>query len=177
MALVAQFVIARNEEHAVACGDAEKRYETNYGGDAHGTACQPYGHDATDEGEREIDHDDGTLDGIFELIEEQQEDDEEREDGCHEEHARCGLLALELAAILDVVALGQLDAGREARADIGDYARHVAPRHVGGDDNLAGDILTVDGVGACCAADVGDIGEWDFAIRAVDGYVADLVGR
>lgn len=72
-----QVVVVADEQHAVAGGDAEQRYEADDGRDAHFAGGQQQGKDASDEGQRQVDENDGTLLDAAELVVEQQEDDDD----------------------------------------------------------------------------------------------------
>ncbi len=67
--------------------------------------------------------------------------------------------ALELAAVLDVVALGQRHRVADAAADVLDHAVQVAPGDVGHHHDLALHVLAADDVGAAVLADVGQRGQ------------------
>ena len=52
--LGAEVVVAGNEEHAVACGDAEERDEADDGGNADDASRKAYGQHAADEGKGKV---------------------------------------------------------------------------------------------------------------------------
>ena len=66
-----------NEQHAVACGDAEERDESDDGRYAHFARCEKQHEDSADEGERQVDEHHGALADAAELHEQEQEDDDD----------------------------------------------------------------------------------------------------
>ena len=72
-----QVVVVADEQHTVTRGDAEQRDEADDGRDAHLAGGQQQGEDASDEGQRQVDEDDGALPDAAELVVEQQEDDDD----------------------------------------------------------------------------------------------------
>ena len=95
-------------------------------------------------------------------------------DGGQHEGAAGGLLALELSAVFDMVALGQHYLCVHDVLYVIDYAAQVASAGIGRDDDLTLHVLAVDGVGTHGGLHVSHVGEgYLAAVGIVYHQVAD----
>ena len=169
-----QGVVAVDEEHAVAGRDAEEGDEADDRGDAQDAADGVEGDHAADQGEGQVEEHNEALACILECAIQEHEDDQEAEEADEGDGPRGAFLALELAAELDAVAFGEGDVRGDLFADRGDGAGEFAAGRVAGDDELAAEVLAVDGVRAGGGDDVSDIAQGDFLpVRRVQHQVRD----
>ena len=151
-----------DEQHSVARGDAEQRDEADDCGYAHFARGKHQGEYSADECQRQVEQDDAALHGVLELHVEQEEDYDDAQQRRQQQGAACRLFALELAAVLHVVAFGQFHFGVNALAYVVHHAAQVAAARVGRNHDFALHVLAVDGVRAHGRSHFGHVGEWYF---------------
>ena len=165
----------RYKEYAVARRNAEQRNEADNRRDADLPAGQPDANDPADQRQRQIQHDDARHRQAAELLEQQQKDNEQRNDRHKRQHPRRGLLALELAAVFDMVSFGQIDLLPDHFLDIAHHAMQVAVGHVGRYDDLALCVLAADRIRPRGRYDIGHVTERHFTGRPVDRQIPDTL--
>src|SRR5688572_17626670 len=109
--------------------------------------------------EREVQHDERRIACRAERRHQHEEDRNDDANRQEEQLAEGLRLALELAAVLDVIALWKRDGARDTRLNVVDHASEIAPRHVALDDEAALHILTHHEVRPPIALNSSDRGE------------------
>jgi hypothetical protein len=150
-----QMVDVGDHHHAVAGGDAEQRDEADDRGDRQHAAGNEDADDAADDGQRQVEHHQQRIAGGPESDKKQQEDADNDGQSQEDQDATRLLGALELAAVLDVIARRQLHLCRHPAPDVVHHAGQVAPCDVGHDHHLALHVLARDVVRRPVVADVG----------------------
>ena len=162
-----------DQQHTVTGGDTKQRDETNNGGNTDLARGEPEDKDTTDQCQRQIHHHDGALAGILELMIEQHEDHQQRHERGDQQRPAGRLLALELAAIFDMIALGQFDCLLDGLLDIVHHATQVTVGHVGAHHHLALYLLAVDRVRSHDGAHLGHLAQRHLLPVGVDHQVSD----
>ena len=154
---MAQTLILGDEQHTVARGDTEERYEAYDSRDAHLASGEHNGKDAAYESQGQVEQDHSGFHRIAELHEKEAEDDHDGQDTREVKHPTGALLALKLATILHVVAFRQLHFVGHNLLDVGHNVAQRPATGVGRDNDLALHVLTVDGVGTSARHDIGHV--------------------
>ena len=109
MARQSQLVVMAHQDDAVASGDAKQRDESNHRRHTHVGAGQVQRNDAANQGQRQVEHHDQRFAESSEGLVQKQQRAEQRQRTQSEQSTVGLLLALELAAVFDVVTGWQLE--------------------------------------------------------------------
>ena len=164
----------RHQHDAVASRDTEQRNEADHRCHTQHAAGEKHAGNAADERKRQVDH---HHQGVARSAEGQYEHHEDagNRGAAEDQQTLAGaLLAFELSAILDPVALGHRHLLCHRRLQILDNTAEIASGHVGRHHDPALHVLTQDHVGAHLAPDVGDHSNGHgIAGRRVDREIGD----
>ena len=159
-------------QNAVARGDASERDKADHRGDGKGLTRPPQRRHRADERQRHARHDDACEKRRAVASKKDREDERERDDAEKPYRAARFLLRLECTFKARKKALRESGAGH-LTADVGDGARHVGGAiRVGEDDDPAFAILAQDLVRPVRLAHIGDLTQWNPALRRLDEIVA-----
>ncbi len=176
MTLFAQLIVAIDEQHAVSRGDAEQGDESDDGRDADLSGGQQQGKDAADKCQGQIQQNHAAFEGIAELHVEQQENHHDAQQGGEQQNAARVLFALELSAIFDVISFGKGDLLLDTLPDVIDHTSQIAAARVGRNDDLAFDILAVDGIRTRRGDDVRHLRKRHFpSVGTIQNQIADTL--